>query len=1031
MPNNFGLVGAQAQKPTRFAPIYTGRFSSGIWTNRSPLRDAATTRVTEKYYGPAGDALIAGTNVEITNKLSLARRAGSSRYDINNFTNVDRFYEFRLFDPTTEEIIVMVDQENALYALSNSQKNLVFTKSPNAGQTYMQSVGNILYFADGADNTKWFQTLTTWLPFTNWANGITPFFSTYIIDPNNNMQQLVGTFMNINLVVVDSGVLTVSTTTNALDYINVGDTITFPPVMVATFLENQNLVVTSVTVSSLTFDYNDPAVLSYSGTEPSTPVIADMNGGTSISGPFEPIWSTQIPGPLNNFAGGVTYDGSAIWVNRGSTVQNWGINISKGSQIPKPVPNSPVVTGTVGGGTTTASQTDSGTATTSTVISGFTSTPVTGNVQITSTLNAGATVVSVVEGGGEGVAPSGAVLQLQYSTDTGTSWTTFYVYSWAATGSLVNLPVSVLVSGLANLNTLQIKIITQAYASATGGSALVTATLGAVSAAIGAVVSEWTPSVTSWPAGAVIIDSNGNLQTTVAGGGPGGAVQPIWATTLGSQTADGSVIWTLTTLAAISAFNGGFQYGVALVNSLDDTYSNCTTLSLPTGDFLGEQYVVIPPGAGLPPLNQIDPQSDYVAIFRTTDGQAVPFLIPGPGAVVWTVPLSVYLQSGYHDSTPDTGLNNLISGAIAGENTPPPIGAKALTYHLNRLFYANGNDAEWTSGPDTPCGNGLNGSAPLNFDGLPSLLTRIVPTAVGALAFTVSDVYIITGNGTATNPLQAAVPLLPGIGLMSYNALDMNGGTIGLFTTDNQFVILDPSAGTDYVGFPIGDQLRLNNGAPGQSWNPASVYVAWHVQGEDQAWYVCDGQFGWYRLMPTPAPETGKTWCPFAQIVGGVGALQSVEISPGTHRLLMGPPPLAINKPVLQRDLNVWTDNLRPYPANAVIGSLVLAQPGQIGVVDFVTIEGVRIGTPTVLGLLIDEALPYYTGPIDILKQWVSDPPNLKVSRSLYAQRFYLSPLKEAAAMRHCQIQIIYPETDAVQNETFTITVFGSYMQEL
>ncbi len=237
------------------------------------------------------------------------------------------------------------------------------------------------------------------------------------------------------------------------------------------------------------------------------------------------------------------------------------------------------------------------------------------------------------------------------------------------------------------------------------------------------------------------------------------------------------------------------------------------------------------------------------------------------------MPLSTYLTSGYVDSTPDTGLNNLIQAALEGENTPPALGAINLTYHLNRIFYSIGNIVYWTSGPDTPDGNGINGTSPLNYDSFPSLVKRIVPTASGALVFTVSDVYLIQGSGTASSPIQSGIPLMKGVGLLSYNALDVNGSIIGFFTTDNQFCIIDPSSGVDYAGFPIGDQLRLNNGGVGTSWNAANVYVAWHVSGEDQGWYVCDGATGWYRLMPTPTPEQGYTWSPFAQIVGGAGAV--------------------------------------------------------------------------------------------------------------------------------------------------------------
>ena len=238
--------------------------------------------------------------------------------------------------------------------------------------------------------------------------------------------------------------------------------------------------------------------------------------------------------------------------------------------------------------------------------------------------------------------------------------------------------------------------------------------------------------------------------------------------------------------------------------------------------------------------------------------------------------ISIPLPSGYLDHTLDTQLNNLISGAIAGENTPPAPGAINLTFHLDRIWYSIGNVVYWTTGPDTPVGNGINGTSPLDFSTMPSLVKRIVPTSTGAIIFTVSDIYIIQGNGTVISPIQSALPLIPGIGLLSYNALDFNGSTMGFFTTDGQFLILDPAAGVTNAGFPLGDQFRLNNGQPGTTWNPANIYVTWHVQGEDQAWYIADGKYGWNRLMTTPAPETGYTWSPFATITGGVKTVQSV-----------------------------------------------------------------------------------------------------------------------------------------------------------
>ena len=230
----------------------------------------------------------------------------------------------------------------------------------------------------------------------------------------------------------------------------------------------------------------------------------------------------------------------------------------------------------------------------------------------------------------------------------------------------------------------------------------------------------------------------------------------------------------------------------------------------------------------------------------------------------------------------------------------------------------------------------------------------------------------------------------------------------------------------DYAGFPIGDQFRLNNGLPGQNWNPANVYVAWYVNGEDQGWFVSDGEYGWYRLIPTPAPEQGYTWSPFATVVGGVKAVQSIEVTPGVHQLLLGP---ISSGSILKRDLNTWQDDGENYYANAVIGSAVLAQPGQVATVSFITTESVRVGSPLTLGVLLDEAVPYYKGPFEVLKVWENDPPGLKQSQSFYAQRFYLSEMRDEAACRHMQIKVQWAAENA-QSELTSLTVYGAYFQE-
>jgi hypothetical protein len=325
------------------------------------------------------------------------------------------------------------------------------------------------------------------------------------------------------------------------------------------------------------------------------------------------------------------------------------------------------------------------------------------------------------------------------------------------------------------------------------------------------------------------------------------------------------------------------------------------------------------------------------------------------------------------------------------------------------------------------------------------------------LVFTLSDVYVIPISGGAILPIQVYVP---GVGLSSYNALDVCGTLIGFFTTDHQFVLFNPAVGMDDIGHPIGNLFRLDINEPGLDWNPAKAYVAWYVNGEDLGWFVADGTNGWYRLLNTPAPEKGEAWSPFATInpvttygyAGqGCGAIKAVEVYPGDHRLLLGPALTGGTDgygSILYRDLDASTDggegdynggylvNGTVYNAYGVFGSYVVAHPGQTALIYFITTDQVASqaggGSPCVLGVIFDEALPYYQGSFDIIKNWVTDPVNLPESSSILGQRFYMSETGDgdtAAMCRSMQILIQWPP-EAALNELQSFTIFGAFLQQ-
>ena len=157
-------------------PLYTSRIFTGWYTNRSPLRDGVTTHAAEKAGYGRQDSILDGRNMEITPRLTLGRRAGTSAWGAANaYKRINRFYSFNTFTLTNEVIRVMVDEGlggGAVYdAFDGSQKNLIFTKSAGADKTYFLGVGNTLYMTNGVDNKQigFNPTTGVWGPIYDWG----------------------------------------------------------------------------------------------------------------------------------------------------------------------------------------------------------------------------------------------------------------------------------------------------------------------------------------------------------------------------------------------------------------------------------------------------------------------------------------------------------------------------------------------------------------------------------------------------------------------------------------------------------------------------------------------------------------------------------------------------------------------------------------------------------------------------------------------------------------------------------------------
>lgn len=484
--------------------------------------------------------------------------------------------------------------------------------------------------------------------------------------------------------------------------------------------------------------------------------------------------------------------------------------------------------------------------------------------------------------------------------------------------------------------------------------------------------------------GADIIDTNSDVEFTVVTG-VSGATHPAWGAAL-TYTSDSSVVWfnngpfVTNGLSYVTGFSYVYAFGA---RTSTDPYTSLSTVPKGTGDLGATTVLPAPTGSAdgsvstaspsvtvlganagavitVTGKGSTDPQVDTILIFRTADGGSTYFLVT---KIVAPPPVGGVAQTWtYHDTVPDNanavsdGLDSLTIAPLNHFNDPPPAGLINIVQHLGRIFGSIGATVYCSEGPlvggsSQPPGNGYTAFNPGQFWSFPSPVTRLVPTAGGLYVFTTSDLFIISGGAAINTQFQSI--LIPGLGLSSWNCLTLSGSIITLITSDNQCVTLDPSMGVSEIGMPIGDKINTIS--------PTAGYLAYLIQGSnDKALFVADGSTGWYRCNPNQAPDSpisGPVWSPFATIAGGggCGAIAALEYSPGKHGLFIGS--TSANKPVLVRDstFTTFTDNGAAYSAWAVAGSIVLANPGQLAELGFITGDFTKVGTSPIVSVLLDE----------------------------------------------------------------------------
>lgn len=526
-----------------------------------------------------------------------------------------------------------------------------------------------------------------------------------------------------------------------------------------------------------------------------------------------------------------------------------------------------------------------------------------------------------------------------------------------------------------------------------------------------------------------IQDSNSKGEIPIIAG-VSGSTAPTWATTVGAQTVDNSgLIWS--NQGSLGAANTGNWF-------YSFTYVNPTTNDESTGSPLSKA-ILLPASSGVVVSGPGSPDTQVGAINIYRSPQETATAVSGTPFFLTQIPAPPNGGSwSYTDVTPDPPnqgaiLNVLITcpgyalvnGVVTNYNDPPPDGLTNLEFHAGRMWGTVGNVSYYSTGPDVTSGNGNTSWSALNFNETPGTMHKLWPTTVGLFHFTNDGLWLVQGLGSLSSPFEPIQLVDADISIATPNAFCVNGTQALVYTSDSQYLQLDPQQGTSILGQPVANDLA-------STYNPNYVYLTHHSHGLDQLGIITTGSSEWLSWMQVPAPETGYLWNPPAVLQpgsGGMSAVASVETSPGVYTLLVGP---LLTGPILQRDstFSNFTDNGNAYDAWVAFGNIVFAYHGQMAGLIHIGADFVRVGSTPTISVLLDEILNQPNTPAWVpIPNPVNDPPNLPASNTLYQLRYWMIESQQPVYCRNGVFKFDFGN-DTVQNELLCFTIFGESMAE-
>lgn len=1089
MKGLFEQEGARPQKEPRFTPLVIERSFTGLVTQRSYLHDPSDM-VTQRFYGGRPDALWDGLNVELTNSLTLARRNGLSAFSTATYPTAPlSAFSFHLPDGTIQ---VLVDTASAVYwDEQNGSKTLIYTKQAGAGAArFVQSQDGpdgVAYIGDGISTLKYTPGNVNGLIW-NWgiatptaAPSVTTIqvgssapgwtastvYSTMglIVDSNNNIQSLNSVSLQGN--------------TSQIGKSGTGQP-PFSDTFGGTFTETSGAPITWQCNGEILqwqggFFYANGACIY----DPATNcVFVNLSSGGATSTTKKPTFNSQLGSVTGERSGGAGPNwGNIGYVGGNGASENcevwlpstdytaWDTNKYARMVVLSPVLATP----------------------TNTSLSPATTQPV--YVQLSTTTGVSGSGYTPAWAQSIGLPTVDGNLQwIDLGSKTWSSTATYIAWSPGQTvfSALVdsNNNMWVCVVGGTPGSSNPFTAASNVYGDTQNetGSPVVWKCVGP--AMTWAANTKWflpangfaPPSQSQAFGGASITDSNQNVQYVTVSGLSGSTVPSPWSTaTLQlNATPDNAAYWTMTGPYSANSmtWTKGHVYAISYkCRAVDDPYvttgllestnllpngnpndallqtviGNILGLTQPLGPYKGggtgavssasPTFVITGASATSGVVNQItiqgsaDPQVDTIVIWRDADGGGSSNMfelieIPNPPIVNGTPGTAIF--NDFLPDVPSTvngvqypGLNVLLPAPINGVNDPPVSGFQPhISSRFVRIWGVYGSTVAFSGGPDTRVGNPNEAFLIDDSFTYSSGAVRLVDTPPALLVFLTDSISSIQGGPITESFFPSTIA--PGIGLGNFNGLDIHAGEIFFFSTDSQAYTMTPSLQLANMGFNIGDKLA--------SFNSANAYLTFHQAGVDSAVYIGDGSTGWYRCNPHQVPQQDIVWSPKATVAAGAQMLQSVEISPGVFKLLVGG--TGTNQQILQRDPTVFTDNGSSFDAFAWIGALWLARSGQIAAVAFVEADFTGVGsTPVTVSLLLDEI----SGTFFSLPNYISDPPLVYgaagAPSSLQMNRYYLNQTQDVARCKFLGIKVDFG-ADTTQTTLHDFTVYGALFVE-